>query len=145
MGEGVPVRPGDEMAYNLERGGGVDRMTVRVMVVEDDPELSDVLSEYLGRRGIGVLSADTGKAALELLDAGQTPDFILLDAHVKDMDADRFLAAFRHPRVPVAIMSGDPRAIRWANAHRLSFLPKPFPLDELDRLIQQSRHAKMRQ
>ena len=42
-------------------------MSVRVMVVEDDPELSDVLAEYLGRQGIGVLSADTGKAALELL------------------------------------------------------------------------------
>ena len=120
-------------------------MAVRVMVVEDDPELSDVLAEYLGRQGIGVLSADTGKAALELLDAGQMPDFILLDAHVKDMDADRFLEAFRHPRVPVAIMSGDPRAVRWANAHRLSFLAKPFALDVLDRMIEQSRKkAKVR-
>jgi DNA-binding NtrC family response regulator len=73
------------------------------------------------------------------------PDFILLDAHVKDMDADRFLEAFRHPRVPVAIMSGDPRAVRWANAHRLSFLAKPFALDVLDRMIEQSRKkAKVR-
>jgi DNA-binding response OmpR family regulator len=121
-------------------------MSVRVMVVEDDPELSDVLADYLTRKGIGVLSADTGKAALELLDAGQMPDFILLDAHVKDMNADRFLEEFRHPKVPVAIMSGDPRAVRWANAHRLSFIPKPFRLDELDRIIQQSRKAaKLRQ
>ncbi|HET7752621.1 MAG TPA: response regulator [Anaeromyxobacteraceae bacterium] len=112
------------------------------MVVEDDPELSDALAEYLSRRGISVLSADTGKAALELLDAGQTPDLILLDAHVKDMDADRFLEAFRHPRVPVAIMSGDPRAVRWANAHRLSFIPKPFPLDDLDRIIQENRRPR---
>ena len=117
-------------------------MSVRVMVVEDDPELSDALAEYLCRRGIGVLSADTGKAALELLDAGQTPDFILLDAHVKDMDADRFLSEFRHQRVPVAIMSGDPRAVRWANAHRLSFLAKPFPLEDLYRIIEQSRKTR---
>ena len=55
-----------------------DMDKTHIMVVEDDPSLSDWISEYLTSHGFMVTVADRGDTAVELVKADQ-PDFVVLD------------------------------------------------------------------
>ena len=48
------------------------------MVIDDDEDIRDILSEILGRAGYRVVTAANGAKALELLER-ETPSLILLD------------------------------------------------------------------
>ncbi|MCK6261758.1 response regulator transcription factor [Vibrio sp. ZSDE26] len=50
----------------------------QILVVDDNQELRDALSDYLGRAGFEVLGAESGEMMWRLLDAHQ-PDLIILD------------------------------------------------------------------
>src|ERR1700693_3704100 len=60
-------------------------MTERILVVEDDPRLADMLSEYLGQAGFRITVAPLGRAALERLSADEY-DAVVLDLMLPDMD-----------------------------------------------------------
>ncbi|NGO69196.1 response regulator transcription factor [Streptomyces boncukensis] len=57
----------------------------RVLVVEDDPTVAEVVAGYLGRAGYTVDRADTGPEALERV-AAQWPDLVVLDLMLPGMD-----------------------------------------------------------
>jgi CheY-like chemotaxis protein len=61
-----------------------------VLVVEDDPASSDMLSRLLQKEKLGVLTAENGSAALEVL-ATKRPSLILLDLMMPVMDGFEFL------------------------------------------------------
>src|SRR5207237_5511025 len=67
---------------------------VRVLVVDDDPAIVEMLSVGLGYEGIEVYSASTGRAALEQFDA-QKPDVVLLGTGLPDMDGMEILRRLR--------------------------------------------------
>ncbi len=60
-------------------------MTERILVVEDDPRLADMLSEYLRQAGFRITVAPLGAAALERLSAAEY-DAVVLDLMLPDMD-----------------------------------------------------------
>ena len=57
----------------------------RVLVVDDEPIVLDVLGRYLERDGFGVETARDGPAALDAIDR-RRPDLILLDLGLPDRD-----------------------------------------------------------
>lgn len=57
----------------------------RVLVVEDDPPLSKMVSGYLGSHGYDTHSVGTGREAIEWV-ASNTADVILLDLGLPDID-----------------------------------------------------------
>src|SRR5882757_8692938 len=59
-------------------------MVERILLVEDDPRLAEMLSEYLGQAGFGVTVAPLGVTALERL-AGADYDAVVLDLMLPDM------------------------------------------------------------
>jgi CheY-like chemotaxis protein len=78
-------------------------------VVEDDPPSRELVVRMLQKEGIAVLEAGNGKEALEALQAGPTPDLIILDLLMAEMDGFEFLSEVRpHPewsRIPVVVVS----------------------------------------
>ena len=50
----------------------------RILVVEDEPSLAEVVSLYLKRAGFQVQIASDGKQAMNILER-QLPDFVILD------------------------------------------------------------------
>ena len=56
-----------------------------IMYIEDDPEMIDLVKMILSQHGFTVVGAFGGHHALELL-AQQTPDLILLDLMMPDLD-----------------------------------------------------------
>jgi two-component system, OmpR family, response regulator ResD len=60
-------------------------MTPRVLVVDDEPIVRDVLTRYLSKGGFRVDSAEDGEAALERF-AAEPPDLVLLDLMLPGVD-----------------------------------------------------------
>jgi DNA-binding response OmpR family regulator len=58
---------------------------VRVLVVDDDPIVREVLSRYLGREGFTAITADDGEAALSTYEA-KLPDLVILDLMLPRLD-----------------------------------------------------------
>jgi CheY-like chemotaxis protein len=81
-----------------------------VLVVEDNTDQRDLLSELLALNGYRVSSAENGQVALEQLDKTPTPPaLILLDLSMPIMDGRAFLQRFRrrNPKIPVLVMTGE--------------------------------------
>jgi class 3 adenylate cyclase/CheY-like chemotaxis protein len=80
-----------------------------ILAVDDTPENLDLLSRYLSRSGHQVLTADSGAAALELLET-HSIDTVLLDLIMPGMDGSEVLTRIKkNPAwrpIPVIVISG---------------------------------------
>lgn len=109
-------------------------MGERVLVVEDDPRLAEMLSEYLGQSGFRVAIAPLGATALRQLAATEY-DAVILDLMLPDMDG---LDVCRQVRTrsdtPVLMLTARGDAIDRIIGLELGaddYLPKPFEPREL--------------
>lgn len=76
-----------------------------ILVVEDDPALSDAFSIVLRKQGYEVVVAFNGKEALQKVD-GSMPDLILLDLLMPIMGGKEFLEKFSNTNdIPVIVLS----------------------------------------
>ena len=107
--------------------------TLRILVVDDDRDLCDLLADFLIEEGYDVTRAYSGQDAIDSA-RHSTPDAVLLDLllpGVSGVAVGRALrdAASTHD-VPIVIISGDraalARSTKDLGAH--SFLEKPFSL-----------------
>jgi DNA-binding response OmpR family regulator len=77
----------------------------RVLVVDDEPTVRDVVVQYLRRDGHEVTEAGDGEQALELL-ASQTPDLVVLDLMLPGVDGLEILRRLRSSSdVPVIMLT----------------------------------------
>jgi CheY-like chemotaxis protein len=101
----------------------------RILIVDDDPDIRNLLTDVLVGEGYWVKQAGDGAEALEVLDS--TPmDAVLLDLHMRGMNGHEFLGrratAPRLARIPVIVMSGSPQ--RPATTAGTSVLDKPIDI-----------------
>jgi PAS domain S-box-containing protein len=84
-----------------------DRGTRRILLVEDDPSVAAGLTALLECEGFCVTRARTGNEALLAL-RRTTPDAVILDVGLPDMDGQRVYAsiASTHPSLPVIFSTG---------------------------------------
>ena len=84
------------------------KTTGKVLVVEDDLAVQEVISKALGSMGVEAIVADNGQVALNLLE-DQWPDVILLDLMMPVMDGFEFLSHYRKlegsEKVPVIVVT----------------------------------------
>jgi CheY-like chemotaxis protein len=123
----------------------------RVMVIEDDKIMGQMVTDILSDVGFEVTTAANGVIALEKLQHHQV-DFIVLDILLPELDGfevySRLQANPDTEDIPVMIISAwaDERNIGKASELGIrQFLPKPFTEDELmytilTLLIDSSRH-----
>ncbi len=111
-------------------------LSPRILVVDDEPGTTRVLASVLDDAGYRVDVATSGRAALELLDAGDY-ELVLLDFFMPGIDGAETLRAMRRNRdlakVRVVMMSGIVESMvrRKCRLEFSAFLRKPFTLDEL--------------
>lgn len=108
-----------------------------VLVVEDDNVLSRIIERNLSARGARVLRAASVGEAIAAI-AVSRPDAMLLDIDLPDRTGWDLLRALktRGIAVPAIVVSGtrvSPE--RLAEFKPIAYLPKPFPLDALLRLV----------
>jgi CheY-like chemotaxis protein len=112
---------------------------LRVLVVEDDPDIRELVGECLRNR-FSVTLAEDGVGALALL-AQPHQDFgaIVLDLEMPRLSGTSLLEELRVRQigVPVLILSGIPDARRRAKGLRAEFMPKPFEVEQLQQKVEQ--------
>lgn len=107
---------------------------LRILVVDDEPPIRKLLRMGLAAHGYQVLEAPNGKAALDLLD--QSPNLIILDLGLPDMQGDELLKTIRsrNDSVPIVILSsrGDEAGkVQALDCGADDYVTKPFGMDEL--------------
>ena len=107
-----------------------------VLVVDDEPEATDLLREILEQHGCEVLAARDGAQALEIARELPHPDLVLLDLELPVMDGRAFLEAARSDPslsgIPVVVVSGAPDA---AAVRATDNVKKALLLDGLARVL----------
>jgi CheY-like chemotaxis protein len=80
-----------------------------VLVVEDDPPSRELVVRMLQKEGIHVREAANGREAIEVLQSGVSPDLIILDLIMAEMDGFDFLRQVRPhaewSKIPVVVVS----------------------------------------
>jgi two-component system KDP operon response regulator KdpE len=106
----------------------------RVLVVDDEPQLVRALVINLRARHYDVDAAPDGAAALRLA-AAHTPDVVLLDLGLPDMDGSEVIRGLRGwTRVPIIVLSArhtSGEKVRALDAGADDYVTKPFGMDEL--------------
>ncbi len=111
-----------------------------ILVVDDDPDIRELLELVLAMRGYDVLSARDGADALEKLESGPRPALVLLDLMLPHVDGYQVVRAMKsNPAlapIPVVIVSGDQAARDKARKGGAdACLLKPVELEELVRVV----------
>lgn len=107
------------------------------MVIDDDPDILDVVNLVLGRRGYEVVAAQNGAEALRILRRSAfRPDVILLDLAMPIMDGREFrVHQSQDPRlrgIPVVLFSGDGELADAANElQSTEYVQKPVSVEQL--------------
>jgi CheY-like chemotaxis protein len=110
-------------------------MSLRILIVDDEFGLADVIAEVLAEAGYDAAIAINGE--LGLLDMSeQAPDLVLLDVMMPVLDGPAMLRKLRaDPRfasIPVVMMTSLPEALRAEDAALCQdVLDKPFSQDVL--------------
>ncbi len=111
--------------------------TKRILVIEDDPDVREALTEALSASGLDVAVALDGVDGLERLREGARPVAILLDLRLPRLGGEAFLRELRaDPRfehVPVITMTAGEDAPD--DREVLAHLHKPFDIEDVRRLV----------
>ena len=118
-----------------------------ILIVDDEPDLTRLLAEHLGREGFETLVAPDAETALRLLDE-KPCDLAILDIMLPGMDGIDLLRRIRDPRgprpgLPVIMLSARGSAVDKTVGLSLGaddYVAKPFSLLELTARI----HAVLR-
>jgi len=109
----------------------------RVLLVEDEVTLRRIVARNLTSRGVEVSEAGTAAEAVRAVTV-QHPDLVLLDINLPDQTGWEVLRELkrRGNQVPTVVVS----AVRVSQSrldefHPLAYLPKPFPIEALLRLV----------
>jgi two-component system cell cycle sensor histidine kinase/response regulator CckA len=110
----------------------------RILLVEDDRGIREVLRGILEEHGYAVSTAENGREALEALQRGRAPDLIILDLRMPVMDGWQFRAAQKADpvlaEIPVLALSADGSAKAEA-IDAAAYIRKPLRIDVVLRTI----------
>ena len=112
----------------------------KVLVVDNEQGIRDLLSIVLTRKGFVVVTAEDGERALDLL-ANSSFDLLLTDMKMPKMDGLALLAAARtvSPETAAVVMTAfasTETAIEAMKQGACDYLTKPFQVDEVHLVIQ---------
>lgn len=119
---------------------------VRLLLVEDDEEISAMLGDFLESEGFSVDTAADGEAGCARFSAAQY-DLVLLDLMLPGLTGEEFIAEMRQKKtMPIIVLSAKAGLEDRVNVLRLGaddFIPKPFDNAEvLARVEAQLRRYK---
>ncbi len=106
----------------------------KILVVDDDPDILAILRDNLELDGYRVLTADSGKAGLELA-SGEKPDLVILDVMLPDVDGIQVCRVIRKTsEVPIVMLTAKDRVtdkVLGLESGADDYVVKPFDYLEL--------------
>ncbi len=116
----------------------------RVLLVDDDPVVVELVRFRLRKEGHRVLTAASGEEALGVVAERGRPEVVVLDVSMPHMDGLELLGALRAQDgladVPAIFLSGrlDPADVEAGRALGATYLTKPFVANALLRAIERA-------
>jgi two-component system KDP operon response regulator KdpE len=109
-------------------------VATRALLVEDDPNIVDLIRSNLSVRGFDTVVSTDGSRALQLLET-EAPDIVLLDLMLPDADGFELCRQIRErSSVAVIVVSargGERDKVTALNMGADDYMTKPFSVDEL--------------
>ena len=114
----------------------------RILVVDDDAAIRELLSTMLANKGYEVQVAAGGSFAEQIIEQGFLPHLVLMDTVMPDQDGLTTLRRLqqRHPSIRVIMLTGITGARQVVEAVKLGayeYVTKPFAPDELESMVAQ--------
>ncbi len=111
------------------------QMAARILVVDDERQIRELLARFLAREGYEVVLASNGEEAIKLVES-EDPQVILLDVKMPGTDGiemcKKLKAEEKTSFIPVIIMTAlSDRKTEAVEARADDFVDKPFNLAEL--------------
>jgi DNA-binding NtrC family response regulator len=121
-------------------------MTEKVLIVDDDKALLNIMSERMRNRGMEVTTTASPVEALQIVET-EAFDAIILDLMMPEMGG---IEAFqrikeRNPELQIIFLTGHPSVSTGVDAMKLGavdFIPKPVDLNELTEKIRQAKVSR---
>jgi len=115
---------------------------LRVLVVDDDPEIVELLDSFLESRGYAVRTCSNGADAIAALNESEF-DLLVSDINMSGMNGFELLRATRkaYPRIGIILMTAYDDAHPIQEALRSGadgYIPKPFGLRKFARIFEQA-------
>jgi signal transduction histidine kinase len=112
------------------------RRRLKVLVIDDDPQVRESLSEGLASEGFIVRAASDGPSGLAELDAEQ-PDAAILDYAMPGMTGAEVArrAQAKYPHLPIVFLSGYADSLALDQIEAAVVLRKPIALADLSRAV----------
>jgi CheY-like chemotaxis protein len=131
----VPLSPAVRESESRGRAGGK-----RILVVDDDPDIRQLLMDRLNTYGYEVETASGGSAALDVL-RDTAFDGMILDIGMPDMDGVEVLRLIREryseiPIIMVTASGSKERAVQAVNMGAQAYLLKPFEAAQLKETVE---------
>lgn len=122
---------------------------IQILVVDDEPDIRDLIKDILDDEGYQVTTASDGASAREALQQHQ-PNLILLDIWMPDIDGISLLREFmeQDPQLTIVMMSGHGTIETAVEATRLGatdFIEKPLSTAKLLRGVEVALENKAKQ
>ena len=122
-------------------------MTEKVLLVDDEQEFLDSLSERMETRGMNVSTAGTPKEAIEKATL-ESYDAVVLDLQMDGMDGLEVLRILKEkrPEIQVILLTGHATVEKGVEAMKLGaldFVEKPANLEQLTAKIKEAQARKM--
>lgn len=107
----------------------------RILVVEDDSDLKEIICDFLSLTNANVLSAGNGKEAMVIL-GKEKIDFVMSDIQMPFMDGLELLKAIRKndSKIPIVLMATGQSQLTEVEAKKMGaagLINKPFNQDFL--------------
>jgi CheY-like chemotaxis protein len=111
----------------------------RLLIVDDDEAVLEVLAEYFGGQGHAVETAKSGEAAVAAVTRAR-PDLVLLDVRMPGMDGVQVLRQLRAvtTAMPIVMVTANEDlavARLTLKLGAFDYVPKPFDFGYLDRVV----------
>jgi CheY-like chemotaxis protein len=113
-------------------------MSETILIVDDNPDSITILQSILGTRGYGVVSAESGVAALRTLQSEPPPDLILLDVMMPEMNGIEVLQKIKEShttaKIPVILVTAKTHDEDVLSGYQYGadyYITKPFTAKQL--------------
>lgn len=122
-------------------------MSEKVLLVDDEQDFLDIMSERMENRGMNVTTATSAEQALEILEQ-ETFDAIVMDFQMPEMDGMDALKRIKekNPALQIILLTGYATVEKTVEAMKIGaadFIEKPADLEALTEKIKTAKAEKM--
>lgn len=120
----------------------VDPSEKKILVLDDDPNISEILQEILEEKGYYVIRSEDPLAALERLKVERF-DLVLSDLKMPEMDGLEFLYEVKKlcptlPVILVTVLADVSKAVLAIQSGAFSYITKPFDIEKIYHTVEQA-------